>query len=185
MRYDPEKHHRRTTRLQGYDYSQPGAYFVTLVTVGRACLFGSAPQGEMHFTESGAIVAKEWKSLASRYPNVQPDEWVVMPNHLHRTVVIVESDAVGRCRGGSRTAPTGHVPGICKPLGGLIGAFKTMSTKRINASRGTPGCLVWQGNFIDRVLRDDGELDRIRRYIALNPARWTDDQENPSHDHAA
>lgn len=139
----------------------------------------------MHFTELGAIVVKEWKSLASRYPNVQPDEWVVMPNHLHRTVVIVESDAVGRCRGGSRTAPSGHVPGICKPLGGLIGAFKTMSTKRINASRGTPGCLVWQRNFIDRVIRDDGELDRIRRYIALNPARWMDDQENPSHDHAA
>ena len=102
------------------------------------------------------------------------DEWVVMPNHLHGIIVIVDA----ACRGGSRTAPTNLARH--KPLGRLIGAFKTVSTKRINAIRDTPNLPVWQRNYYEHIIRDDEELNRIRQYIADNPMQWEMDSENPS-----
>jgi REP element-mobilizing transposase RayT len=104
MEYDPEKHHRRSTRLGGYDYAQPGAYFVTVCTRGRACLFGHVLNGEMHLNEAGEIVASVWHGLPERFPGMEPDAFVVMPNHVHGVIVIHE-----QCRGTLQRAPT---PGI-------------------------------------------------------------------------
>ena len=101
MRYDPEKHHRRSIRLSGYDYSQAGAYFVTVCTQNRQCLFGEIVDGEMGLTQYGREVARCWEWLDRQYQHVDLDGWVVMPNHLNGVIMI---DDIGR--GGSRTAPT-------------------------------------------------------------------------------
>ena len=98
---------------------------------------------------------------------------VIMPNHLHGIIVISDM-----CRGASRSAPTGVAKR--KPLGRLVGAFKTVSTKRINEIRGTLGVPVWQRNYYERVIRNGEELNRVRQYIIDNPAHWEEDRENPN-----
>ncbi len=173
MRYDPDTHARRSIRLPGYDYAQPGAYFVTLCVHQRECLLGEITDGEMMLNEFGRVVMECWPWLAKQYPHVTVDEWIVMPNHFHGILMIV--DAV--CRGGSRTAPTNGT--THKPLGRLIGAFKTVSTKRINAIRDTPGLPVWQRNYYEHIIRNEEELNHIRQYIVANPRNWEFDQENP------
>ncbi len=115
--YDPGLRRRRSIRLKGYDYAQSGAYFVTIVTQGRIPHFGEIMDGEMLLNVTGLSVAVAWEWLATRYPHVKLDEYVVMPNHLHGIIVMTDER-----RGGSRTAPTGR-----KPLGRLVAAFKTVN----------------------------------------------------------
>jgi len=135
MSYDPYKHRRRSIRLKAYDYTQAGAYFVTMCTRNRERLFGRIVDGEMHLNQHGRIVAGCWEWLSKQYAYADIDEWVIMPNHLHGIIGITDGD-IGPCRGGSRTAPTSANR---KPLGHLIGAFKTIST---NASIGFATHLV-------------------------------------------
>jgi hypothetical protein len=104
MAYDPEKHHRRSIRLKGYDYTQPGAYFITICTHGRECLFGEIIDGEMHLNEAGQIVVQTWQDLPNHVPNVQLDAFVVMPNHVHGIIIITER------AGGVGTGSVGAVP---------------------------------------------------------------------------
>jgi len=176
-----ERHRRRSIRLKGYDYTRDGAYFVTLCTQERVCVFGTVADGEMQLNECGRGVVDSWLWLAERYPYVHLDEWAVMPNHMHGIIVIVDDRRGGR--GGSRTAPTGPVgqtaaPIKRKPLGRLIGAFKTVSTRRVNDIRSTPSTKLWQRNYYEHVVRDDLSLRRMRGYIAGNPSRWELDREN-------
>ena len=96
MSYDPNKHHRRSVRLKGYDYMQVGAYFVTICTQNRECLFGEVVDGEMQVNEFGHVVADCWRWLGNQYPYIVIDGWVVMPNHLHGIIVIMNDE----CRGG-------------------------------------------------------------------------------------
>jgi len=172
-RYDPKVHHRRSIRLSGYDYTQAGAYFVTVVAYQRECLFGDVMDGNVILNEFGMVVAETWQWLENQYPYVTSGTAVVMPNHFHGILII---DVGGR--GGSRTAPTDSIKR--KPLGRLIGAFKTMSTKQINVLRNSPGIHVWQRNYYERIIRDEREMDRIHRYIESNPTTWADDGENPA-----
>jgi len=179
MTYDPHNHHRRSIRLKGYDYARAGAYFVTICTRNRECLFGEVVDGKLWLNDAGRIVADVWEWLGIQYDYVELDEWVVMPNHLHGIIVIVDDDR----RGGSRTAPTRTAPTPPtqrKPIGRLVGAFKTVSTKHINEHRGTPGVPVWQRNYYEHIIRNDPSLQRIRAYIANNPLRWHHDRENPA-----
>jgi REP element-mobilizing transposase RayT len=173
MKYDPNKHHRRSIRLKGYDYSQAGAYFVTIVTWQRECLFGEVVDGEMVLNDFGKIIDETWRWLENQYPYVELGIRVVMPNHSH-VILLVHDER----RGGSRTAPT--LPVKRKPLGRLIGAFKTVSTKQINLLRGTEGQVVWQRNYYEHIIRGEREMDRIHRYIESNPSMWADDDENPA-----
>lgn len=92
MTYHPDRHHRRSVRLQGYDYTSAGAYFVTICAKDRACLFGEVVDGEMRLNDAGTIVLNAWAELPSHYPAVQIDEFVVMPNHVHGIVVLSEPD---------------------------------------------------------------------------------------------
>jgi len=89
MTYDPQRHHRRSIRLQGYDYTQPGAYFVTLVTYHRACLFGDIVDGEMRLNDAGRIAEQCWLDIPSHFPDVELDAFVIMPNHVHGILRIV------------------------------------------------------------------------------------------------
>ncbi len=181
MIYAPDIHHRRTIRLQGYDYSRSGAYFLTLCTHSRECLFGDIVDGEMRLNRVGQVVVDAWQGLASQYPNVIIDEWVLMPNHFHGILIL---DSVGAqfiapgvdatpfaTQGAMNRAPT---------IGNLVRVFKARCTHAVNRLRGTPGTPVWQRNFYERVLRDDGELARAREYIVNNPGKWDLDRDNPA-----
>jgi len=173
VRFDRDKRHRRSIRLRGYDYTQAGAYFVTICSHGRECLFGEILEGEMELNQYGKVIAASWEKVNREYPGLKLDRWVVMPNHLHGIIAIND-----RTPGGSRTAPTTDMRGP-KTLGRLLGAFKTVSTKQINILRGTPGVPLWQCNYYERIIRDEDELDRIRSYIEDNPRMWEMDRENP------
>ncbi|MBM4310949.1 MAG: transposase [Deltaproteobacteria bacterium] len=168
-------HYRRSIRLPHFDYASDGAYFVTICTTGRQSLFGEIANGQMVINDCGMIVSDTWKWLAQQYQYVHLHEWVVMPNHFHGIIMIDRTG--GDCRGGSRTAPTDNQK--IKPLGRLVGAFKTVSTKRINEFRQTPGMIVWQRNYYEHIIRDDDDLNRIREYIVNNPAKWAEDDNNP------
>ncbi len=179
---------RRSIRLKGYDYSQVGAYFLTVCAQDRACLFGEVVNGEMRLNEYGQIAHAEWFRAAALRPYVQlfDDEFVVMPNHVHGIIWIVEDndhgDDVGATR---RVAPTPAAPVIPRgPLSGSIGAivgqFKSAVARRINTLRGTPDMPVWQRNYYEHIIRSEESLLRIRQYIADNPTRWEMDSENPA-----
>jgi REP element-mobilizing transposase RayT len=163
MKFDPKFHHRRSIRLKGYDYSRAGAYFVTLVTRQRECLFGDVLNGEMRLNELGEVVSANWQWLETQYPYVELGGWVVMPNHLHGILIIHNTGS----RGGSRSDPT---PIKRKPLGGLVGAFKTVSTKQINLLRHTEGIPIWQRNYYEHIIRDQEDMEGIWNYIESNPA---------------
>lgn len=115
MTHDPQKHQRRSLRLRGYDYSQAGAYFVTVCAQGRACLFGEVIGDQMHLNEAGRIVMAEWDRLAVRFPTVELDAFVVMPNHIHGIVVI----SVGGTRVDT-TVGAGLVPAPCVAVGTVV-----------------------------------------------------------------
>lgn len=121
MTYDPTRHHRRSIRLKGYDYSQPGAYFITIVTQDRACLFGEVVDGEMQLNLAGRMVQRVWEEMPVFYPGVETDAFVVMPNHIHGIVVLVEA---GPCACPDRLArpamgqPQGVVPTMTEPDSG-------------------------------------------------------------------
>ena len=125
-------------------------------------MFGEVVDNVMRLNGYGSIAAECWKWLEEKYAYVEIDEWVVMPNHLHGIIMTTDDSR----RGGSRTAPT---EATRKSLGRLIGAFKTVSTKRINRVRDRRGVPVWQRDYYEHVIRSDSELDRVRRYIVDNP----------------
>ncbi len=200
-RYDPNRHHRRSIRLPGYDYAQPGAYFVTICTYNREHLFGQVVDGDMRLNQYGEIVRHEWfrSTRMRREIELYPGEFVVMPNHIHGIVWIVDivgatgrvgathrAGATGRVGATHRVGATGRLPLPDQPRGptprslaSFIAGFKSAVTKRINVMRGTPGAPVWQRNYWEHIIRDDAALQRIRRYIAENPLRWHLDRCNP------
>jgi REP element-mobilizing transposase RayT len=196
MNYDPAKHHRRSIRLKDYDYTQAGAYFITLCVENRACVLGDVVDGEMQLSTTGAIVAEAWAWLAHQYPYVAIDEYVIMLNHFHG-IIVIDAPTMGAVRepptitptspptmGAVREPPNGPsaippTPTPRKPLGRLIGAFKTVSTKRINELNATPGIAFWQRNYYEHIIRHEDALNRIRRYIMHNPMKWAIDRQNP------
>jgi REP element-mobilizing transposase RayT len=138
--YNREIHHRRSVRLKGYDYSQPGAYFVTVCTWNKECLFGRIVDGEMHLNDYGKVVQEEWLRSAEIRREIMLDEWVIMPNHIHAIVVITDfrrgDRPVARTKDQS-SRPTGPKP---ESLSSLMAGFKSAVTKRINIHRNTPRC---------------------------------------------
>ena len=169
---------RRSIRLRGYDYSQVGAYFVTICTHDRACIFGNITDGEMRLNEIGQIAAEEWTKSERVRDEIELDEWVIMPNHLHGIVWITanhDSRNVGAT--GRSPLPSGPKP---RSLGAMVAGFKSAATKRINAVLGTPGAPFWQRNYYEHVIRNEDTLDRVRQYIRDNPSKWPDDPDNPA-----
>jgi len=190
MPYDPRRHRRRSIRLKGYDYTRPGAYFITICTHNREPLFGRVVDGEMVLNEYGEIVWACWREILDHFPHVELDAFVVMPNHVHGIIWIVDDVGTRYAKNvGARHAknvramhasplqsPRGPASGS---LGAVVGSFKSAVTRRINEMRGTPGARVWQRNYYEHIIRDDRALNAIRRYIAENPLRWHLDRYNP------
>jgi putative transposase len=194
MKHDPDKHHRRSIRLKGYDYSEAGAYFVTICAQGRECLFGDVVDGEMRLDDAGKMVQDVWNDLPTRYPDVETDEFVVMPNHFHGIIVIV---GAGPCacpgihdRPEFRTAqpqtgqPQGVAPTVLS-LPDVVHRFKSFTTAEyrngIRQKNWPPfNGTLWQRNYYEHIIRSEEKMDRIREYIIVNPMRWADDEDNPA-----
>jgi len=261
MGYDPNKHHRRSIRLKGYDYTSPGSYFVTICTQDHACTFGEVVDGDMHLNPYGRVVDTYWSRIPRYFPHVMLDTWVVMPNHIHGIIVITDAPALEGdesppvderghgCRGeailesppatghDSESASsfislgqmgiasplpesppaTGHdseskpsstsmdPAGIASPLqtslsrqtsrhptppsrphgvpsgslGAIVGNVKSITARRINRMKHTPGGRVWQRNYWEHIICDERVYQRICQYIEDNPALWEEDQLHP------
>jgi REP element-mobilizing transposase RayT len=181
MTFNPEQHHRRTIRLSGYDYTQNGAYFVTLCAANRECLFGDiGTMGEIHLSVIGKLVQEEWLRTPLVRPEVTLDAFMIMPNHMHFIVVFAHTEQGNPPTGSVGAhgrAPLQRPP---KSLGSLVAGFKSITTKRINELRHTPGEPVWQRNYYEQIIRDEAMLNTVRAYIVNNPARWASDPENPA-----
>jgi putative transposase len=181
-------HQRHSTRLSGYDYALPGMYFVTIVAFQRECLFGEVVGGEMRVNDIGFIVESEWRRLPGRFEEVGIDLFILMPNHFHAILQILEvgdPPLVGaRQKQSCRTfkpplaspLPVGPAAGS---LGTIIGAFKSTTTRLVNGIWKTPSTPHWQRNYYDHIIRTEAELASIRAYILNNPLRWGLDEENP------
>jgi putative transposase len=187
MKHDPDIHHRRSIRLQGYDYSQAGAYFVTVCTQGRECLSGDIVDGKMQVNDAGRMVRDIWHKITEHFPYVDIDECVVMPNHFHGIIVMCNDYCRGEVSSPIAVSPMpkikqgGETPPLRRPTLGKIGAyFKYQSAKQINQIRNTPGYPVWQRDYYEHIIRNEEELTRIRRYIIDNPAKWSEDEDNPA-----
>jgi len=169
---------RKSSRLNGYDYRQSGAYFVTICTLKMENIFGAITNRKMVINSRGQTAREEWFHTAQIRPSVQlyKDEFVVMPNHIHGIIWIIDEKAT------HRVAPPDHPRGL-KPgsLGSIIGQYKSITAKRINQIRNTQGIRVWQRNYYDRVIRNDKELDAIRQYIQANLENRKSDQDLPIH----
>lgn len=175
MGYDPDKHDRTSLRLSDYDYRQPGAYFVTICTKNRICTLGRVVEGEVQLAALGEIAKACWQAIPDHFTQVALDAFVVMPNHVHGIIGIIDGrDAT--CR-----VPTGKSARrvFGKPLAGslstIIRSYKSAVTRQINRVNHTPGESVWQSNFYDHIIRNRRSLQHIRRYIVENPAQWRQD----------
>jgi REP element-mobilizing transposase RayT len=179
MKYDPKIHHRRSIRLKGYDYSQSGAYFVTIVTWQRERLFGEIVDGEIRLNAFGEIVRAEWERTTEIHREVELGAFVVMPNHFH-AIVIFKIDDIATVGADGRPPLPPHPPLRRQPrsLGSLMAGFKSTVTKQINTLRGTPKMPVWQRNYYEHLIRNADEANRIHLYIESNPVHWADDEEN-------
>ena len=176
MKYDPEKHHRRSIRLKNYDYTRSGAYFATICTKDRACAFGAAENGNIRLNNVGKIAQAAWNDLPERFPSIGLDAFIVMPNHVHGIIFIIgaqfiEPNAIPPVL---NSGVINHAP----TLGRILRAFKATSTRLIRQAGGTD--FAWQRNYYEHVIRSEESLNRIRQYIFDNPVRWTMDPENPS-----
>ena len=197
-KFDPQKHHRKSIRLKGFDYSSAGVYYVTIVTQGRECLFGEIINGEMYLNEYGEIVQKWWDEIPIHFPNVELGAFVIMPNHVHGIIWIITN------RRGEVLSPhnnpnnniqnifvdrinnqDGETPPLHKPiLGQIIAYFKYQSTKEMNRIE-TENAIrkFWQRNYYEHIIRNEKDLQNKTDYIESNPALWNEDDNNPAINH--
>ncbi len=195
-------------RLKGYDYSKPGYYFVTVCTQNKKCLFGDIRNRQMVLNSTSRVVEKVWNELPEHYQHVELDAFVIMPNHVHGIIILrpepiveaglkpacmVDSDSrahsivregfkpVGKTKSivgaGFKPAPTAKRHALPE----IVRALKTFSARRINEIRNTPGVKLWQRNYYEHIVRNENELNEIRKYIQENPLKWETDKENPRH----
>jgi putative transposase len=190
MKYDLQKHHRHSIRLKEYDYTQPGAYFITICAYQRMHIFGEVVNGEMVLNETGKIARAEWFKTAELRPYVKlhEDEFMVMPNHAHGIIWIVDKagvpcrhipDWAGQ-RAGQRPVPTTESFG--KPVRGsiptIVRAYKSAVTYVVNNTQNMRGAVLWQKNYYEHIIRNDRELNNIGWYIVNNPYNWLLDRDN-------
>ena len=162
------RYHKKPNRRPGYDYSQPGTYFVTLCAEHRQCLFGTVADGVMLSNDVGYMVLSEWDALPQTFPGTELDASMLMPDHLHGIIILGTDPDV--------TA----IP----HLGTIIRAFRERSTNRYFAQvrAGIWPAIdrrLWQQRYHDRIVRSDTELDHIRTYITGNPIRWEQRNRTP------
>jgi putative transposase len=194
-KFDQKIHHRRSIRLKEYDYASPGGYFITIVAWHRECLFGEIVNGDVRLNKYGEIIETCWQEITNHFQNVELGAFVVMPNHVHGIIFIVErrgtvsvpmendenrisanNNFIGKTSGG-------ETPPLRRPtLGQIMAYFKYQSTKQMNVLSNT-GVIekLWQRNYYEHIIRDEQDLQNKTEYIQANSLLWEQDDENPSH----
>ena len=198
MKYNPKIHNRRSIRLKGYDYSQSGAYFITICCQDRECRFGKIKNDQMVLNEFGTIAYNEWNKLPERFPNFELDVFQIMPNHIHGIIVLVgagltpaqltpaqitpaqndktaEASRAGASRAGASPAPTGDIIGAYKSFvaNECLKIFKSRYAEENPVP--TMGKL-WQRNYYEYIIRNEQSYQTISNYIIGNPSKWKDDK---------
>ena len=182
--YNPDKHHRRSIRLKGYDYSQEGLYFITICCQDRASLFGRIEDHKMVLNEAGKIAVDCWSAIPEHFPNVILHAYVVMPNHVHGILEIgmsigaknlspLQDDDEKHVRA-NNNSPIPRPKGASKTVGSIVRGFKIGVTKWMRQN--TNVYAVWQRNYYDIIIRNDEAYSTISDYIANNPANWDSDR---------
>ena len=165
--FDPFRYHRRSIRYKDWDYRTPGFYFLTICTAGRQRLFD-----DPRFRE---IVERRIQKLPGSIVHVQMDVWIVMPDHVHFIVWLIDwpegISAESEKRQGLTNVQAGSV-------GAIVSSLKSQVSREINDLRDGKGNSVWQRGYWDRIVRHHEELDRIRHYIRTNPERWDADDDD-------
>ena len=162
-----ERTTRKPNRLRNYDYSAPGAYFLTVCTHEKRCLLSRIPVGEelappaVRLTAIGGIVEKQVRQLPGRFPGLTVEHFVIMPNHIHLLLHLKQGP------GGASSSPTVDIRHVLQ-------AFKSITTVECHKSGICSGPL-WQRSYHDHIIRDEADHRRIAEYIETNPARWTED----------
>ena len=191
MALDPEKHHRRSIRLKDYDYSQAGLYFITICVTDMECFFGVVVDGKMVLNAAGKMIEKWYRELAHKFPDIEPSDFVVMPNHFH--AIIINKGNAAAVGADLRVRPTDAKTEHLIPNGGVLGEhigsplhrvvqwFKTMSTNeyiRGVKDHGWPRFLgkLWQRNYYEHIIRSQRSFQNISGYIENNPEKWEDDR---------
>ena len=202
MAYNPNIHHRRSIRLKGYDYSQAGAYFITICCKDRKCRFGKIVVGAsvMELNECGQIAYDEWLKLSERFSNFELDVFQIMPNHMHGIIVL--NDIVGATLAVAQNAVVQNAVAQNVPNGIIalndVGATLAVAPTTTNATIGdivgaykslvANGCLdiyktknetmgkLWQRNYYEHIIRNEQSYQTISDYIINNPAKWKDDK---------
>jgi REP element-mobilizing transposase RayT len=192
MKFNPEIHHRRSIRLQSYDYSQAGALFVTICTNNRDNLFGHIVAGAMQLNDAGKIAEKYWVDIPAHFPSVELDEFVIMPNHVHGIIVLTDSmttveakdlwakDIRAKDIRAKDISPLqlNRPTGTSGTIGSIVRGFKIGVTKWFRQQNTIHE--VWQRNYWEHIIRNETERDRFREYIRNNPVRWEQDTLNPT-----
>lgn len=151
---------RKPLRLKSYDYSQTGAYFITICAFGRLPIFGNIKQdSECVLSTIGKIIDKEILALEHSFTMITVEKYVIMPNHVHMIVMIGE-------RKGNKNLT----------LGDIICTFKSKTTISANKADRTPGRKIWQYRYHDHIIRTEDDFIRIYKYIQENPAKWIEDR---------
>ncbi len=170
------KYRVESSRLPDWDYAESGSYFITLCCKDRLSFFGKIISADVNLSEIGKIVQEEWLRTESIRPNVSLDEFVIMPNHFHAIIQIQKvhtskTETVETHRGASLQRT--YLKRPPKSLGSIIANFKGSVTRRVRALSNSQ--FAWQPGYYDHVIRDEEDLDRIRRYIRRNPVKWSMD----------
>ncbi|MGM0377476.1 MAG: transposase [Bacteroidota bacterium] len=189
LNHHKQHKNRRSIRLQGYDYSSPGEYFITICTQNRESLFGDVINGEMVLNDVGIIAREFWNRISERYENVVLDTFIVMPNHVHGIIGIEyhperDQHPVGAIhelplRDGNSDSETYRKQRRQMLLSKIIGWYKMNVAKQANILLNNTGNRFWQRNYYEHIIRDDKSLHRIRDYIINNPAQWEEDMNHP------
>ena len=190
-KYDPAIHHRRSIRLQGYDYSRAGMYFITLCCDNRRCLFGRVENGQMLLNEAGRVADACWLEIPTHFPNAVLHAHVIMPNHVHGIVELSSrpNGAVGPV-GAENFLPLRAQPQrnefqkmIPKSIGSIVKGYKIGVTKwfrnRDSDSVNDSSVKVWQRSYYEHIIRDERAYQAISTYIRNNPLKWGRDKFHP------
>ncbi|MCF8371544.1 MAG: transposase [Bacteroidales bacterium] len=208
MAYNPNIHHRRSIRLKGYDYSRAGLYFITICTQHMACLYGKIIDDEMILNDAGKMVEKWYHELENKFPDIECDEFVVMPNHFH---CIIEKNTKSNVHVGATLCgcpiderPIDERPIDARPIdarpidgptygpdnkkynatiGDTMDWFKTMTTNEYIRGVKTLGWKrfdkkLWHRNYWEHIIRDQKSYETISEYIRNNPKNWNRDKLN-------
>ena len=167
------KHQRHSLRIKNYNYSLPGAYFITICTYREENILGYIIDGKIKLNVLGKINEREWLKTFQIRENIQSDKYIVMPNHFHGIIILTNNK-----KGVLQYAPTNIFRSPSQTIGSIVRGFKSAVTREIKRLDYPFLYSIWQRNYYEHIIRNERELNRIREYIQNNPLRWQFDREN-------